>query len=186
MMNALKKNPALYIGLALPLLMLLFFAGVPFISSLVVEPPQYNFIYSVKSYQTEGTVRFVDGKLELDAYNRDSDPHEPPSVYLIDVHSKKYKKLDVNEEGTLIPPHQHRTFVLKGVLLKNLDTSTVSPDGYQYVLNNNDNIDLFSPFFRGSKMDSLFISKSGRIEKFQIPTDVYWNMKFEGWVIPAQ
>jgi len=190
MINALKKNPPLYIGLVLPVLMLLFFAGVPFVSSFVVEAPKYNFIYSTTSYQVEGKLRVVDGKLELEAYNQNNYPNKLPSFYFVDVHSKKNTKLNfvlTNEESFLIPPYEHRTFIVEGISLKNLDTSTMSPDGYQFTSDNNQNFDLLFPFFfGGNRSNSLSISKFGRIERFQTPRETYWNAKFEGWVIPSQ
>lgn len=187
MINALKKNPALYIGLALPLLMLLLFAGYPFISSLVVEAPKYNFIYSTNSFQRNLKFSVNEGKLELEVYNQGNYPIEPPFVYLVDVHSKKNTKVNfvlTNEENLQIPPLQHRKFIVEGVSLKDLDTSYVSPDGYQFVSNYNDNVSLLPLFFGGGTRNLISISKFGRIEKFQTPIEGYWGSQFVGWIIP--
>jgi hypothetical protein len=187
MIKLIKKNPALYIGLALPLLMVLLFAGIPFIASFMVQPPKYNFIYSVNSYQMDVKFSVIDGRLELNVYNRSNYPNDPPSVYLIDVHSKENTQLSFvsnNEKNLLVPPHEYRTFIVEGISLKDLDTSMISPDGYQFISDNGDNFSLFPLFFGGNRRNLLSISKLGRIERFQNTLGGYWASKFEGWVIP--
>ncbi|MBL0942647.1 MAG: hypothetical protein IBJ00_08000, partial [Alphaproteobacteria bacterium] len=108
MVNLFKKNPPLFIGLALPLLMLLIFVGIPFISSYLVPAPQYNFIYSLYNTGSEGTLRVVDGKLILNIYNSQDQPLKPrQQFYLVDIVSKKSTKLNFfpsTSKDIIIPP----------------------------------------------------------------------------------
>lgn len=185
-MNAFRKNPALFIGLAIPLLMILIFGGIPFISSFVVPPPEYNFIYSLNNYGPEGKLKVVDGKLVLQVYNSVSPPREPQqTLYLVDVHSKKSTKLDFLSpwQDNLVPPGQTRDFVLQGISLKALDTSNISPDGYQIVTGNNDSFFSLVFFFGDNRRNAISLKKSGRVDNFSIPPLGYGG-KFEGWVIP--
>lgn len=187
MKNAFTKNPALFIGLALPLMMILVFAGIPFIRSFMVPAPQYNFIYSINNYEPNGKLKVVDGKLVLQVYNSWNEPREPQqTIYLVDVHSKKTTKLNLflsKEEIVLIPPREKREFIIEGVSLKELNTSNISPDGYQVITGNNDNFFSLIFFFGDNRRNSLSLKKSGRIDNFQIPTQGYGG-KFEGWIIP--
>ena len=187
MKNSFAKNPALFIGLALPLVMILIFAGVPFLRSFMIPGPQYNFIYSINNYEPNGKLKVEDGKLILQVYNSWNEPREPQqTIYLVDVHSKKSIKLNFlpsKEEITLIPSHERREFILEGVTLKALDTSNISPDGYQVMSNDNDNIFSLIFFFGNNKRNYISLSNSGRIDNFPIPTRGYGG-KFEGWVIP--
>jgi hypothetical protein len=186
MKNLFKKNPSLFIGLALPLLMMLSFAGVPFISSYLVPPPKYNFIYSLYDNGLKETLRVVDGKLILNVYNPRNEPVETdPQFYLVDVASKNSTKLNLARSGLndfVIPPLKSREFILKGIPLKSLDTSLQSPDGYQMRATKNDNFLSFGFFFGGNRINYLSLSKSSRIYKI-LPVDS-WSVKFEGWVIP--
>lgn len=188
MKNAFKKNPALFIGLALPLVMLLLFAGIPFIYSFVVPAPQYNFIYSINNYEQNNKLKVVDGKLVLQAYNTWNGPREPQqALYLVDVHSKKSTKLNfllfAKEEHILIPPHESREYIIEGVSLKALDPSNISPDGYQVITGNNDNFFSLMFFFGDNRRNYLSLKKSGRIDNFPVPSQGYGG-KFEGWIIP--
>lgn len=189
MKNSFKKNPALYIGLALPLLMIVVLAGIPFIYSFVVPAPQYNFIYSINNnYPPNEKLKVVNGKLVLQAHNDWDQSKEPRGmIYLIDVHSKKSTKLNYlplfKAENILIPPHESREYVIEGVSLKALDPSNISPDGYQVITGNNDNFFSLMFFFGDSRRNYLSLKKSGRIDNIPVPAQSY-NGKFEGWVIP--
>jgi hypothetical protein len=187
MIQAFKKNPALYIGLLIPLLMVIVLAGLPLLTSYLVPAPKFNIIYSIRNYQNEGKLTVVNGKLQLEFYNQSNNPVEAPDVYLIDVQSKKITLLNSafkNKKEHLIPAHEMRTIVFNDLSLKQLDKSKKAPDGYQITTESNDSLFLFSLFFGGNKRDTMSISKSGRIEKFQLPLENYWGARFEGWVIP--
>lgn len=181
------KNPALFIGLALPVAMILIFAGIPFIRSFMVPDPQFNFIYSINNYEPNGKLKVVDGKLVLQVYNSWNEPREPQqTIYQVDVRSKKNTKLNFlpsKDEVTLIPPHEKREFILEGVSLKALDKSNISPDGYEILTGNNDNIFSLIFFFGDNRRNYLSIKKSGRIDNFPISNQGY-SGKFEGWIIP--
>lgn len=181
MKNAFKKNPALFIGLALPILMMLIFAGIPFVSSFIVSPPRYNFIYS--SNYSDEKLRVVDGKLILQAYNSWTSPREVQPLYLVDVQSKKSKKLGfvlAPGEDLLIPAQQNREFIVEGISLKALDPSNQSPDGYQLTVNKDDNFFTLLFFFGGDRENYISLSKNGRIDTFRtlVPG------RFQGWIIP--
>lgn len=187
MKNALKKNPALFIGLTLPLVMILIFAGIPFISSFMVPPPTYNFIYSFNNYEPNGKLKVVGGKLILQVHNSWQQPREiQQTIYLVDVHSKKSTKLNLllsKDQLSLIPPLETREFIVEGVSLKALDPSNIAPDGYQVITSNNDNFFSLLFFFGESRRHYVSIKKSGRTESFSSPAFGYGG-KFEGWIIP--
>jgi hypothetical protein len=187
MKNTFKKNPALFIGLALPLLMILIFSGIPFIASFVVEPPQYNFIYSYNNYNDiNGKLKVIDGQLILQAHNTWQEPREAQqTLYLVHVDSKKSTKLNLRlEKGetSLIPPRETRNFIVEGVSLKELDTSNLSPDGYK-ITSETETIFALLFFFGNNTRQSLSIKKSGRTVNIPLPESRYGG-KFEGWIIP--
>lgn len=187
MKNAFKKNPPLFIGLMLPLLIILAFAGIPFVASFVVPAPEYNFIYSLDHYNNQGKLRVIDGKLNLEVYNPWAQPREIPQFYLADVHSKKSTKLNValaQGENSLVPAYKTREFVIEGITLKGLDPSNIAPDGYQLTTGTNDNF--FSIFFfvGGNRQNYISLHKAGRIEKFPSAGETYRGIRFEGWIIP--
>ncbi len=187
MINAFKKNPALYIGLGLPILMMLIFTGVPFISSYIISAPKYNFIYSIRGYRSNETLRVVSDKLTVDIYNEfdKARPAPPLDLYLVDVQSKKVTKLKYAEsaqEKLMIPSRETRSFGVEGITLKSLDTSLESPDGFKVVTDTNDFS--FPFFFGGNRRNYLTLSKSGRVDRIPTPKEGYWSVSFEGWVIP--
>jgi len=164
--------------------MMLLFAGIPFIASFTVNPPQYNFVYSSKDYQINEKLGVKDGKLVLSFYNKSSASLEAPSLYLFDVHSKGVTKLnyDLSKGETLfVKPHQSRSFRVEGISLKALDRSKIAPDGYQLMKGENNYV--LGALFGGSGRDFVSISKLGRVEKFPSPPEEYWSLEFEGWII---
>jgi hypothetical protein len=187
MKNAFKKNPALFIGLALPLLMILLFAGIPFIASFMVPAPEYNFLYSINNYNPDGKLRVEDGKLIFKVSNSWAQPREAPEIYLADVHSEKSTKLNFAlspGEDSRIPANTSRDFIIEGITLKRLDNSTKAPDGYQISTGTNDNFFSLVFFFGGDRRNSLSLRKSGRHIEFPTTTQGYYSIRFEGWIIP--
>lgn len=187
MINAFKKNPALFIGLMLPLLMILLFAGIPFISSLTVSAPEYNFIYTINNYNPDGKLRVEDGKLIFRVHNTWTQAREAPEIFYADVHSKKITRLNFHlaqGEDSLIPPNKSRDFIIEGISLKKLDTSTIAPDGYRIITAPHDNFFSLLFFFGNDRRNSLSLSKSSR--RVEIPTanQGYYSPRFEGWIIP--
>ncbi|MBA3813641.1 MAG: hypothetical protein H0X26_04000 [Alphaproteobacteria bacterium] len=188
MKNAFKKNPALFMGLILPLLMILLFSGVPFFASFMVASPEYNFIYSVNNYNPEGKLRVDNGKLVVQVSNFWSQPKEAPEIYLVDVHSNKTTKLNfslLSGEDSRIPVNKTRDLIIEGVTLKGLDTSNIAPDGYQIRTGANDNFFSLLFFFGGDRRNSISLSKSGRSVKIPTATQGYNSIRFEGWIIPS-
>src|SRR5436190_12325075 len=173
MKNAFKKNPALFIGLALPLLMILLFAGVPFMASFMVPEPKYNFIYSINNYNPDGKLRVDKGKLVFQVSNSWAQPREAPEIYLADVHSKKSTKLNFvlsPGEDSRIPANKIREFIIERITLKKLDTSNISPDGYQIMTGTNENFFSLVFFFGADRRNYLSLSKSGRRIALPTPT----------------
>lgn len=187
MFAAIKKNPALSIGLIIPLLMLILLGGFPFVATLFVSGPEYNIIYSVRNYQTDGKLGVVDGKLQLQVYNRNNTPIDVPAIYLLDVKTGISTLLNspfTHKEESTVPAHETRTIVFNEVPLKQLDKSFTAPDGYKVMTEGDNTLFLFPLFFGGHNSNTMSISKLGRVEKFQLSVETYRGAKFEGWVIP--
>ena len=187
MKNAFKKNPALFIGLVLPLLMILLFAGIPFISSFTVPAPEYNFIYTLNNYGPDGKLRVENGKLIFRVHNTLTQAREAPEVFLADVHSKNVTRLNFvlsKGEDSLIPPNKSRDFGIEDITLKKLDTSTIAPDGYQLTTTSNDNVFSLLFFFGNDRRNVLSLSKSSRRVEIPTPNQGYYSTRFEGWIIP--
>lgn len=176
----MKKNISLIIGLAIPILMILFVAGSIYLPGLFIKP-EFDFLYVTGSgytstYGEQYTV--ANGTLIQNKVNppKDQDyypPLRPEKLFIYDA--DKNESLEVSfEEAKLF----------------NLDVNAVSKDGFEIVRGGYDD-GIFPLFFGGhSNYNARYLKGHGVSKKLNIPGmkayDYYdYNFRFLGWIIPS-
>jgi hypothetical protein len=176
----IRSNVVLTIGVLLPILMIVFFALSQSVPKFFVEPPKYNFVYAAPYYGNL-QFKFVDKKLfvEFSCQNLSNDPLwlKRTSLYVFDVKTKKAAQtlIDFSRYETQCK-NQHYLLLIPAFNQYRIDSSTLSPDGYQLSKENQDYM-LFDLLNRNTA-DGLFISKNGNRMGVHSPAP-----KFIGWIV---
>ena len=169
----IKKNFPLYLGLAIPLFMVIFIAISVYLPYLYTAKPQKDFLYCLDDYYglkfgydvTNSKIR------KIERTNSDNFPNrslETPKLYYHDT--KKNMSREISFEAA-------EQLVLNG--------NTFSSDGFEIVNGSSDSW-LF-PFFYGNyDYRSRYIKKKGYSQKLNLNLGIYsnhyYNFYFLGWV----
>lgn len=156
---------SLAVGLAIPVLMILFVAGSIYLPKLFVTPPQYDFVYTFWSAYNKPVV--IEGT-QAEKIVAEPDDYTDFSNY------NEYFVYDVEKEtSTKISPKEF--FKLE------LTSGFESPDGFEVVRGGNGGM------FGGGNYDKWFIKGHGVSYKLNVYFDYnyysYYDFRFVGWII---
>ena len=166
-----KENITLIIGLAIPVVMVLFIAGAIYLPSLFinVDPPKYSFMYMTNSnrdgynYQVkENRISRTEKKKKNNYYNSNQ---YPVRFFVHNIKSHKNKELSFEEAKAIeLNPHVE------------------SPDGFQ--IEQGRRSYGFFPFYSRSNYYTRYITKEGYAEKLKLHSNKrnYYNFRFLGWL----
>jgi hypothetical protein len=183
----LKQHFSLVVGLALPVLLVLFFWIATVVPKLWVEPPQHDLIFTTNYYDysavVKGKVRFdvKDGSLRAFFLTGGEQSYrQAPRLYYFNVKTESTRELalDIPEDltdGTAIkiPEMENHQF----------SNESRSPDGYSFDNSYRGRHGFF--FGGGSYRYHAKIEKDGRAMKIPIPSGglSHQNLHFLGWVL---
>jgi hypothetical protein len=180
-----KQNFSLVVGVALPVLLVLFFWLATVVPRILVEPPQHNLIFTSDHYdynaQVNGTVRFDVKGGQLRAFFHEGDTQgyrQVPRLFYFNVKTESTREiaLDIPEDlkdGSAIgiPDLENHEF----------SNESRSPDGYSF---DNSYRGRHGLIFGGSSYRyHAKIEKDGRAIKIPMPgrSSTYDNLRFLGW-----
>ena len=174
MSSGRTKDVALAIGLAIPVLMIVFVAGAIYLPRLLssVDPPQHDFLYLVGSPYGDERYQVVDGRLEV----RKVDPPDytppgadwPRKLYIHHVASNSSEAISFDDAARLT-----------------LDGSPRSPDGFEIVHGRRS--EFFFPILSSTDYQTWYLQQDGWSRKLdlEVGSDAgYANMfNFLGWIV---
>lgn len=176
-MDMIKKNITLVMGMAIPILMILFVAGSIYLPGLFIKP-HFNFLYvsgddSYYYYNNGYQYSVQNNKLIKNEIKQPVTPsYNPPPVepklYLYDVVKNESKEVSFDEALNL-----------------NLDSSVTSPDEFEVVYGSRG--DGFFPFFYGGGTDynARYLTGHNVSKKLNLQLNggsYYNNFRFIGWI----
>lgn len=177
-METIKKNITLVIGIAIPILMILFVAGSIYLPGLFIKP-HFNFLYasgdeshcynSVLQYSVQNNRLVRDtSNLQMQQNESANCPNIEPKLYLYDVTINKSNDISFAEAQNL-----------------QLDSNVKSPDDFEVVYGSSG--DSFFPFFYGGGTDynSRYIKGHNVSKKLNLQLNggyYYNNFRFIGWI----
>lgn len=164
--EALKRNWAVWLAIALPIAMIVFIAASIYLPRLWAPEPQYGFVYSVNNYNyDEAKVRVRNGRLEKVEAAHDEDDKgklSNPRLYAYHPQSGESQEIDFDEAQKL-----------------KLDDRKKSPDGFEVKAG-----DGYSGPFGGSSEGGVYFSGHGVSHKLNLRgVDNAYNFQFIGWVL---
>lgn len=189
MKQFLKDNFVLFVGIALPLvLVLLFFLAGQF-SKQTVADPQYDAVFALDYYPNNvgnpysisvDNGNIVIKKNEMDDKNQ---PHiQKPRLYIFDHKTLQTRALEINLDN-----------LVNGVVLdhdltalneKTIIAGEVAPDGYRFDYHYRSGGGLFGELFGGYRYRSNYVlRKDNRTIPLEGPHS-YYQAHIVGWVRP--
>lgn len=168
-METIKKNITLILAIFLPLLMILLIVASIYLPRIFIDPPQYDFLYSVvRNYYVGGGKYFVENGKIVEREQRTEEDEK--YGYIVEDSKLFFHDIEKNES---------REVSFEEALSFNLDSRIISPDGFEVVYGER----VSSVFFpRG--LDVFYIKGHGLSQKLnlQINYSDYHGFKFIGWI----
>ncbi len=165
-----KKNVPLIVGIAIPILMVIFIAASIYLPGLFAPPPKYNFLYITGGdYRSRDLYSVQNSKLiknEIKYPDKDISRGNP-KLFAYDVTKNESKEIFFEDAQKLT-----------------LNSNIISPDGFE-VVKGNYHYDFTSFFFGGDRdYRTWYIKGHNTSKKLSIQIDgYYYNSYFIGWVI---
>jgi hypothetical protein len=174
-----KTNWVLWVGLAIPVIVLLFVAILSYAPNNFTA--KYDFLYYFRDYNYNYCMNgeaFVvkDQKISInralnvadDGYCKMGVEKDPPRIYRYNILTSEITPLTLSEAQKL-----------------SLDNNPISPDGVSIQRGNYYNSGILEIFGGSNNSNSLFLKKGdGQMKKVQMNNgDYMYNFVFIGWVI---
>jgi hypothetical protein len=197
MKKFLRENPTIAFGLGLPLLLVIVFLLVSGIPSLLVAPPKYDVLYATGYYEYQNGVQIsvVNQKVEV-VYQGIVRSSRKPRIWRYNPKTGAVKEIGyvlpaglplaggkrpTTEELTQTTPIDIPD--LKGL---KVDSSSISPDGYEFSAGSRYSRNVFGGlFYPSSYRREAVLTKNGRSIRLPNPASTYYagNTRFIGWVV---
>ncbi len=186
-----RENAALVVGILLPAVVVVFFLLATYIPRLLVDPPQYDFLFTEDHSYVSQSSRWryeidVDpqGKLRVRAFAVEADRYTPRTrLFLYEHASDSVREISLPwpetaedaEAGVVVEVPEFRDEVI--------DPRHVAPDGYELIEPRRGGGDFLGLFYRGDRR-GLAIGKNGARVNVPSGTDSYsYGARFLGWVV---
>lgn len=190
----LRENAALVAGVLLPVIVVILFLLSSWIPKLLVDPPQYDFLYAEDGnyYGNPSPWRY---EITLDSQN-----HllvkaflTKPDVYTPGARLFLFEHEGGNVREIALPAPESAAGGEAGIVVEipefqnqYIDPSRISPDGYSLVDNNRSSRGLFGLFYSGNTR-GLAISKNGAVFEAADNRGQYWyGSRLIGWIVPPR
>lgn len=197
MKTFLRENPTIAFGLGLPLLIVAAFLLISGIPALLVASPQYDVLYATEyyNYQSGVQISVVNQKIQV-VYQGSEQNNQKPRIWRYNP-----KTGAVKEISFLLPPgltrpgkkpatpeEGSRTTLIEVPELEGLaiDSSSIAPDGYEFVSENRSSYNVFDGLFYSSRYrHEAVLTKKGRSIRLPNSVGQYYsgNIRFIGWVV---
>ena len=192
MRNFLRKNMMIVVSIALPLLVVLFFAMASVLPNLYSTPPAHDLLLSFQGRATSKTAQVkiilsvIDGQLRAVTSPLDNTYYDNyPRLFRYNHSSDEVSEISIPipdnitelKDGTVIPIPE-----LAGVRVSD---KLKAPDGYEFSGRRRGG-GFVTEMFGGSRhRNDVRISKNGAVIRVRLPTSDYWynDARFVGWVL---
>lgn len=185
----IKNNLALVLGLALPLLLVIFMILASLLPRLWIDPPQYSLLYASNLYTYGPISMYVnEGKLHLRFTTANYQNTNPPRLFIFNPKTKQRQEISFKFPKVPASTSDKKVFdyLLPETGNLKLDPSVSAPDGYEYLGGSDYGSGLAFLIF-SSPRAQFSIGKRGNI--ISLPEgnarDSY-GPTFLGWIIPGE
>lgn len=170
---SIKKNISLIVGIAIPIVMILFVAGSIYLPGLFSHP-QYDFLYETGSgdyYYGRGQYSVQTARLVKNEFPPSNDPYrQPPAdakLFVYDVRENKSTEVSFEAAQQLM-----------------LDSSPKSPDSFEVVSGSRDGDFFPFMFYNERDYNARYLKGHAASKKLdlQLSGSYYDNFHFLGWI----
>lgn len=197
MKKFLRENPTIAFGLGLPLLLVILFLLVSGIPSLLVDPPKYDVLYATgyHDYQRGVQISVVDQKVQV-VYQGPVRSGRGPRIWRYNSKTGAIKEISVTlppglplaGRGQPTQEELTQTTLIEVPELRDLtvDSSSISPDGYEFSAGGRYSRNTFGGLFYSSRYRyEAVLSKNGRSIRLPNADGAYYggNTRFIGWIV---
>jgi hypothetical protein len=188
----LRDNAFLFAAIALPLLVVGFFALATVLPRWLVPPPAHDLLIRASGPYDQGrprvTVEFKvrDGRVEAVVRPAPAMTYpQPPELFLFDHETLNVRKLplDLPELHENDPP---ATLVVDALAGRRVVADTRAPDGYVVETRTRSGTGIVGELFGMNRYDSgLAVANRGRVVRVPMPNpyDSYYSATAVGWVL---
>lgn len=180
MENSKNSKWFLIIGLAIPIIVIVFIAILAYSPASKIEP-KYDFLYYFRDYTNrycayDGIYTVTKGKIKIAEIP--TAPKGSECRYDIETDPPKIYKYDVKRGG-------HYQISFEDAQKLKLDNNSISPDGLSIGRDNYYNAGIFEIFGGTNRNYNAInlIDNTGNVKEIDIGTSNYYDFIFIGWVI---
>ena len=190
----IRENAVLVIGIVLPVAVVVLFVLATYIPRLLVDPPQYDFLfaqdygYSPPHSRWRFAIDIDSGrKLRVRAFLNEPGQYAPRArLFRYEHLSGNVREISLPSPGTAEDTGGTKAGVLVEVpefSNQVIDSHRIAPDGYELVEQRRGRGFLLGLFYRGGR-HGLAIGKNGAVVPVPSGDDVNWyGARFLGWVV---
>ena len=185
--SIIREHGVLIAGIALPVLLILLFSLARAVPNMNVPDPQYRAVFAITSYPAQERLNFriEDQKLQV-SYTpgtKDDNVHsglKNSKLFIFDGANETLKTIKIDIEDF----NQKQTLNLKEFENLKLSEEDTAPDGYRFEKAGYRHSSFITEIFSyGSRRIPNALVKGGRVIAANIPSNVYGEVVFIGWVI---
>jgi hypothetical protein len=192
MKNFLRENLMIVVSIALPLLVVIFFALASVLPGLYSTPPAYDLLLSLQDKSTAKTspvkISLVveAEKLKALVVKLDNPGYEQnPRLFRYDHLSGEVVEVSIPLPANIIDMNAGFEIPIPGFAQLRISDALRAPDGYEFRGRRRGG-GLMTELFGGSRnRTDVSISKNGAIIRINLPASDYWynDVRLVGWVI---
>ena len=177
-------------GILLPLVIVVFFILATMIPRWLVDPPQYDFVFTSMQNPTAGpqielTYVVEDGRIKARVYKSERSYRNIPKLFLFDHRNSSVREISVVLPADLDEIGNGAYIDVPGLESRTASTNRTAPDGYEVRGPGYRRGDMFFPFYGGRRSNSFTLYKNGAV--VDVPQAgnngaYYYNGNFVGWL----
>jgi hypothetical protein len=188
----IKENLALVIGLSLPIILIVLFFAATVIPKSMVPPPQYKMLFTVVKYDYANPPAHLfsysvkDRKLMVTAKHVENKAINASQNILMAYDPATQTTREIQHDTAAAEAAPGAVLLVESTKAMELDTASVSPDGYSLDRPNYQDGGLVGGLFGGGYRNSQYRIVKGSVA-YPLPRSVqydYYNqVNFLGWII---
>jgi hypothetical protein len=188
----LRKNLMIVVSIALPLLVVIFFALASLLPGLYTHPPEHDLLLSLQERSSAKSSSFrislmvrdeqlVARVAETDAGNYAYNPR----LFRYDHETGIVSEVDIPVADDAEDLEKDFEFAIPDLVGSKVSDSLRAPDGYEFRGRSRGG-GLLTEMFGGSRnRTDVSIAKNGAVFRVRLPTSDFWynDVRFVGWVV---
>jgi hypothetical protein len=192
MKSFLRENLMIVVSIALPLLVVIFFALASVLPGLYATPPAYDLLltHQGRVLATESPVKIsltVKGeRLSATVIKSNGDVYgNNPRVFRYDHVSGEVREINIPIPGNIAELPEGSEIPVPALARLKISNSLRAPDGYEFRGYRRGGGMVMDLFGGNRNRHDVTIAKDGAIVRLRLPASDYWygDVRFLGWVI---